>query len=705
MVMRKAASLFFAATLVGARAEENPIGKVLQLMSDLQAKILKEGEGAQKVYAEFAEWCEERSKELSFEIKTGKSEISELKATIDDQTSTVGSLEARLEELTAELMKDEADLKAATHIRDGEHKVFLASEKELSETIDTLQRAVGILEREMKGGASMMQLKSAGNLAQALSVLVEASKISTADAGQITALLQRSGRGEEEDVGAPAGAVYESHSANIVQVLSDLLEEAENQLDDTRKTETKDQHAFDLMQQSLKDEIKYGQKEIDEAKAGSAAAGEKKSKAQGELEMTSTDLAADVKGLAELHHECMTRAEDFEAETKSRGEELAAIAKAKEVIKENVAGAEDLSYGLNQVSLIQVARAGSTITSRAALSHFEAVRIVRALAKKHHSSALAQLAARMGDAGSEDQFGKVKGLIRDMIERLEKEADADAKKKAYCDTELSETYQKKADKTAEIEKLTSQIDKMSARSAQLKEEVAALQHALAELAKSQADMNRIRAEEKAAFESNSADMAQGLKGVKMALKVLREYYAKEDKAHAAAEGAGNGIINLLEVVESDFTKGIAQMTSDEESAQAAYEEQTKENTIEKTTKDQDVKYKTKESVQLDKAVAETSSDRSGVQEELDAALEYLEKLHAQCDEKADTYEERKARFEAEIAGLKGALQILQEETAFVQRGAKTTSAALRPTSLRLELPGEAERIRIKGCEAVCADGP
>lgn len=41
-------------------------------------------------------------------------------------------------------------------------------------------------------------------------------------------------------------------------------------------------------------------------------------------------------------------AEDFEAETKSRGEELQAIAKAKEVITDNVGSAEDLSYGLNQ---------------------------------------------------------------------------------------------------------------------------------------------------------------------------------------------------------------------------------------------------------------------------------------------------------------------------------------------------------------------
>jgi len=256
-----------------------------------------------------------------------------------------------------------------------------------------------------------------------------------------------------------------------------------------------------------------------------------------------------------------------------------------------------------------------------------------------------------------------------MVERLEKEAEADSTKKAFCDQELAETAEKKADKTSEIEKLTTSVDKMSARSAQLKEEVAALQNALAQLASSQAQMDKIRYEEKDAFTKNKADMEQGLSGVKLALRILSEYYAKADKAHASADGAGGGIIGLLEVVESDFTKGVAEMTATEENAASTHDAQTKENEIETATKEQDVKYKVKESTQLDQSTAETSSDRSGVQAELDAVLEYLRKIEEQCIAKAESYGERKARFEVELAGLKEALQILESETAFVQRKA------------------------------------
>merc|ERR1712216_1040940 len=106
------------------------------------------------------------------------------------------------------------------------------------------------------------------------------------------------------------------------------------------------------------------------------------------------------------------------------------------------------------------------------------------------------------------------------------------------------------------------------------------------------------------------EMEKGIKGVQLALKVLNEYYAKADKAHSSADGAGSGIIGMLEVCESDFSKGLSEMTVAEETAASEYDKQTKENEISKTTKEADVKYKTKESATLDKETAEAKSDLS-----------------------------------------------------------------------------------------------
>lgn len=253
--------------------------------------------------------------------------------------------------------------------------------------------------------------------------------------------------------------------------------------------------------------------------------------------------------------------------------------------------------------------------------------------------------------------------------------------KAYCDKELAEATSSRDEKNAVVEKLSTKIDQLTARSAQLKEEIAAAQKALAELAKSQAEQDQLRQQEHEAFVKTKADLDQGLEGVKLALRVLREYYSKADKAHSAGEGSATGIIGLLEVVESDFSKNLAEAVATEESAQASYEQETKENAIEKATKEQDSKYKTSEVADLEKVLAETTNDRASVHRQLDAVLEYLQKLEEQCVEKAEPYEARAQHRQAEIAGLRQALEILQGSESLLQ---KSSRKALRGVHLHVQ---------------------
>merc|ERR1719506_2375640 len=202
----------------------------------------------------------------------------------------------------------------------------------------------------------------------------------------------------------------------------------------------------------------------------------------------------------------MTKATDFEAETASRGEELKVLAQAKKIIIEATGGATAQTYSFLQLT------ATSRMRTRADLANMEAVKFVKKLSETMHSAALAQLAnrmaaaARMGAAGGDDPFAKVKGLISEMIEKLLKEAEEEAAHKGYCDKEMSETKAKKEELNTEIDELTTKIDKMSAESAKLKEEVAILSKELAELEASQAEMDKVRAEEKAAYDHDKPEM-------------------------------------------------------------------------------------------------------------------------------------------------------------------------------------------------------
>merc|ERR1719220_199823 len=137
--------------------------------------------------------------------------------------------------------------------------------------------------------------------------------------------------------------------------------------------------------------------------------------------------------------------------------------------------------------------------------------------------------------------------------------------------------------------------------------------------------------------------------------------------YSKSQGAGESIINLLEVCESDFATNLAKEEAEEADAQSEYDKVTQENAVTKTLKDQDVKYKTQEAASQDATVAEYSSDRETANSELAAVLEYYSKIKERCIAKPETYAERKRRREAEISGLKEALSILEDEIAFVQR--------------------------------------
>jgi chromosome segregation ATPase len=348
-------------------------------------------------------------------------------------------------------------------------------------------------------------------------------------------------------------------------------------------------------------------------------------------------------------------------------------------LKSTTGGAEGQTYSLLQ------------LTSHADLARSEVVTLVKKLAREQHSAALNQLASRIqavmryGAAAGSDPFAKIKGLIADMIAKLESEASSEATEKAYCDDELSKTNAKKSELDTEIAKLTTKIDRASAHSSALKGEVAGLQAELSTMEKEQADNTKWREDEHAEYLVAKADLEQGLSGVRRALEVLRSYYGgaafvqqpAKPEIHDQATGAGQSIVGVLEVVESDFADNLAKVETEESDSQSTYETLTQDYKLSKAQKDQDVKYKTQEFTGLDKSISDLSSDRATANEEVSAVNEYLSKLKDRCIAKPETYEERKNRRDAEINGLKEALNILENETAFMQRKSKRSGLHMR----------------------------
>merc|ERR1719373_376797 len=129
----------------------------------------------------------------------------------------------------------------------------------------------------------------------------------------------------------------------------------------------------------------------------------------------------------------------------------------------------------------------------------------------------------------------------------------------------------------------------------------------------------------------------------------------------AGSGGGTAIIGLLEVCESDFSKSLAEATSEEDAAQDEYDKLTQQNKIERATKGKAVDSITTEFARLEKKKSEFKGDRSETQTELDAINEYSEKITKQCVAKPTSYHERVERRQREIKGLEQALAILEAE--------------------------------------------
>jgi len=695
----------FALTIFGscgaALAEQsNPLGKVLELMNELSAKVVAEGEVEAEAFKEYFDWCDDTAKNGQFAIDDASKQKAKLEANIDKLSSEIQVAGVQIEELAGSIAQVESELKDATLIREKEHTDFMASESELVDAVDTLDRAVGILSKEAaKNPAALAQVDSSNmdGMLQAISTVLDAAAFNTRDQKKLAALVQSQSADDDSEVNAPAAATYKSHSGGIVEILEDMKEKAEGSLSDMRKSETTTKHNFDMLKQSLEDQLAADNKDKSEEESTKAAAEEAKATAEGDLAVTKKTLASAEEELETARSTCMQVASDHESTVNSRNEELTAIAKAKTILEETSSGAVSQSY-----SFVQVA---TRIQSCADLAKSEVVTMVQQLARKHHSAALAQLASKIsavvkyGSLGGEDPFAKVKGLLDDMIAKLEKEANEEADEKAYCDEQMSKTEVKKAELEDDVAKMTSKIDTATAKSVELKEQVMALESELASLAKEQAEMDKIRSETHAAFETAKADLTLGLTGVHNALSVLREYYQGGDAAamlqqdgsfmqqpampekHSKAAGAGDSILGILEVVESDFATNLAKEESEEEDAQTSYDKMTQENKIAKTTKEQDVKYKVQESKSLDTFIAETSGDRDTTNTELAAVDEYYSKIKDRCIAKPETYEDRKAKREAEINGLKQALSVLEDETALVQRKSRVGRRSFRGVAL------------------------
>jgi chromosome segregation ATPase len=644
-----------------ADSEVTPVQKVIQMMQAMLAKGEKEKHEEEVQFAAYKQFCDDTASEKQKAIADANEQIEVLKADIFAFTSDAEKLGKEIAGHDEDIAVWEGDVSAAKKVREIEKADYDAMHKDYSESIDALGRAIDVLKKK-SGDKAQAELVQVASLKNFNLIPPEAKRA-------INAFIQQ---GSEETVAlsAPEANAYEFQSQGIIDMLQKLLDKFTGELTTLEKEESNSVHEFEMLQQDLKNAIAHSTEAREIASATKAKKLQAKADAEGSLQDTTTTLADDTKYLEDLVATCEQKASDFESRQKLRAEEIVAINKAIDIISSGaVKNAEKHLPSLVQTTALVQLRADGQSPVRKRVAAY-----LREKGSELNSRILTALAVRVDS----DPFKKIKKIIKDLITKLLEEANEEAEHKGWCDVELGTNKQTRDEKTEAVVMLTAEIDELTASMSKLTEEITELTAAVGELDAAVAKATNIRSAEKEKNTQSLADSAEAQAAVAKALTVLREFYAKAAQATALVQeqqeppptfdepykgqgDAGGGVIGMLEVIQSDFARVEAETKAAEEIAQKEYDQFMTDSEVDKTQKTSDIDHKTKLKQDQSKSLEEKQSDLEGTQKELDAALDYYEKLKPSCVDSGESFEDRVKRRKEEIQSLQDALQILNGE--------------------------------------------
>lgn len=291
----------------------------------------------------------------------------------------------------------------------------------------------------------------------------------------------------------------------------------------------------------------------------------------------------------------------------------------------------------------------------------------------------------MVSAVSVSPMDKIKGLIKDMIAKLQQEAAEAATTHAFCQKEQKKNAENEEKTQNELDKITQATDAAAAKKQQLEDRVAVLRTEIAQIDNSTAEAEQIRQEENAIYKKDTADFQEAADAVLDAMDVLKEYYdgasflqisvktndakgarqpiAAIPKLGGAKSASAGGILSILDMMAEEFQKTVGNLNKAEEEAVIAFKELKQESFESKTAKDLEASKAEQQISFLKVELEELATDKAEASKTMDTILEYIDKIKPTCENRVVPYAERKAKREAEIEGLKDAFQILVDTSA------------------------------------------
>lgn len=707
------------------------IAKIIQMLGEEKDKIAADIKKESKTMADYMQYCDDDQSEKAYSIKTAAHKQDELNALVADNTANIKALEEEITELAAEIAERQDEMDTADKVRATEHQEFLEREAEQVICVEELDKMMIELKHQMaamttpppvpvEGGASFVQSVQDGYdvdpLAEAEALLqkkvthvkvnnhkhtvltqemVQGADFKGANMDRLLAVMTRTVESFSKQKSSNAALVQQDPLAGLggaaggeggggpveeeagfdpkknMIAFEGLKKKAEKALQDERDGEVNAQQAYSMNKQALKDQLMLlADKEAD-SKKDKMELSEEKEEAIGELAEIAETKKADEEYLDKLVNECTASSHAWDVRQAEAKAEMAAIEKAKEILASRVTVL---------VQKVQSTKRMKDDAPIAAPTDLNAAKLRQTLINHftslgHRLQSISML--NLVSVAKAQPFDKVKGLLEDLIAKLEKEAEEAANTHAFCQEEKKkndEGIKKNEDKLSQLD---ARLDKAKAKAAKLAEDIETLSGEIADIEKSQAEATSIREEEKATFEKANADFTEAADAVQDAIDALKDYYGDAGAAllqtsqrqpqgapalGGAKKDSGSVIIGMLDTMGQEFAKTAADLQAAENEAVEAYKKLSQENKVSQTAKEMEITGAKSEIASLEISIGHFTEDHEAHTKELAAIHEYVLSLKPTCYGRVLSFEERQAKRMAELEGCKEALAILEESS-------------------------------------------
>ena len=644
--------------------KERPISKVVKLLKDMKATLEKEKAADEELFEKMSCWCETNEKEKNAAVDVANKQIDGLVADIEKHSGMSAQLQAEIAQLEKEVAENTAALDKATSVREKELEEFQGNEKDLVNSLAALKNAILVLS---KHHSAFLQGSATSEVRKAVEAVLAKPAVKKDHRKQLQGLLQAKQPGRTND------GSYTPASSQIFGLLNQMKDEFESNLSQMQKDEAQAAADYVELKKAKQAEIAAGKAKLKEKTFGLADSDDFLATAKEDLAMTREALSADVKFIQDLRLRCQQSDKDWELRSKTRAEEIAAVADVIAMLSDD--DAFDL-FGktVDKPSVFVQLRSSNRAE---AAKRARVVALVKAVADKSGSSKRSLQLLALAATAQLDAFDKVKKMIDEMVAVLKKDQADEVKHRDFCVEEFDENEKQTLVKNNEIKDLEGLIAKSEATMKTLTEEMAALKDSIAEMQKQMKKASEDRELENKEFQTAVADQVATQQILEKALKRLESFYkkallqAREDPVPGAAapppppamgeykKNAGSsGVMTMIENVIKEAATAEKEALKDEPDSQAGYEEFIKNSNAAIAKANSEIVSKTEQKAETEATLVQAKSDLDSAMIDAEKLANYKAELHESCDFVLKNFDVRQAARMDEIEGLGKAKAIL-----------------------------------------------